>query len=216
MPSRPRTATRFDGRALKNSSAEGFAQCEWIRALAEPYLRGYEPRRERGASLEGYRFFAPGSAALRRGIRSASAARPSAAAGFFVGYLVGDRAFSFLRAACPECLVFCFIEPAGGELHRRLVRDPASLLPSTAKYIGWLTHRPPRFEFFADEAVVLVRHTSMRAWPREKYRHFSNNFFIETLAWLVRSALVRRLPAELESRASSTTSARYRQATPVP
>jgi hypothetical protein len=30
----------------------------------------------------------------------------------------------------------------------------------------------------------------MREWPPEKYQHFSGNFFIETLAWLVRSGLV--------------------------
>ncbi|MGH9792066.1 MAG: hypothetical protein ACRD5W_12725, partial [Candidatus Acidiferrales bacterium] len=33
-------------------------------------------------------------------------------------------------------------------------------------------------------------------WPPEKYQHYSRNFFIETLAWLVRSGLVRRLAAE--------------------
>jgi hypothetical protein len=36
----------------------------------------------------------------------------------------------------------------------------------------------------------------MRDWPAGKLRHLSQNFFIETLAWLVRSALVRRLAAE--------------------
>jgi hypothetical protein len=36
----------------------------------------------------------------------------------------------------------------------------------------------------------------MRAWPREKFEHFSRNFFIETLAWLVRSGLVRKLLSE--------------------
>jgi hypothetical protein len=29
----------------------------------------------------------------------------------------------------------------------------------------------------------------MREWPPEKFQHFSGNFFIETLAWLVRSGL---------------------------
>jgi hypothetical protein len=36
----------------------------------------------------------------------------------------------------------------------------------------------------------------MRDWPRGKYEHFSRNFFIESLAWLVRSGLVRKLPVE--------------------
>ncbi len=42
----------------------------------------------------------------------------------------------------------------------------------------------------------MVRHQSMRDWPPEKYEHFSRNFFIETLAWLVRSGTVRKLFAE--------------------
>ena len=33
-------------------------------------------------------------------------------------------------------------------------------------------------------------------WPPEKHEHYSRNFFIETLAWLVRSGLVRRLLQE--------------------
>jgi hypothetical protein len=33
----------------------------------------------------------------------------------------------------------------------------------------------------------------MTEWPPEKYQHFSGNFFIETLAWLVRSGLVKKL-----------------------
>jgi hypothetical protein len=39
----------------------------------------------------------------------------------------------------------------------------------------------------------MVRHRTMRDWPEGKYRHFSRNFFIETLAWLVRSGLIRKL-----------------------
>jgi hypothetical protein len=42
----------------------------------------------------------------------------------------------------------------------------------------------------------MTRHASMREWPRGKYEHFSRNFFIESLAWLVRSGLVRKLLEE--------------------
>ena len=170
---------------------------DWIVPLAEPYLRGYVPAAERSAALAGYRFFAPGSAVLRRstGAPKRRTAQPST--GFFVGYLLGDKGVSFLRPEPPECLVFWFAEPVGGALHRRLAGGPQSLARRTAEYIRWLTHRPPRFELFENQRILLVRHDSMRLWPQEKIEHLSRNFFIETLAWLVRSALVRRLPEEL-------------------
>lgn len=39
----------------------------------------------------------------------------------------------------------------------------------------------------------MARRGSVQAWPAEKHQHLSQNFFIETLAWLVRSGLVRKL-----------------------
>jgi hypothetical protein len=115
--------------------------------------------------------------------------------GFFVGYLVRDTHFGFLQPQSPECVVFAFVGPVGGEAHRRLVVAEGSLLRRTAEYIRWLTHRPPRFVFFDDRSVVLVRHFPMREWPQKKQEHYSRNFFIETLAWLVRSGLVKKLLA---------------------
>jgi len=171
---------------------------DWIVPLAEPYLRGYTPLLESNASLSGYRFLAPGFGVSPRsrfdqpGTRRAST--PSA--GFFVGFLGKPSKLTFLQSQPPECLVFCWAEPVGSALHRRLVREPESLVRSTAEYIRWLTHRPPRFELFPEERAALVRHASMRDWPSGKLQHLSQNFFIETLAWLVRSALVRRLAAE--------------------
>ncbi len=32
----------------------------------------------------------------------------------------------------------------------------------------------------------MVRHTSMKSWPDAERARMSRNFFIETLAWLVR------------------------------
>jgi len=116
--------------------------------------------------------------------------------GFFVGYLVATNDFAFLEPQPPECLVFAFVAPVGGALHRRLVRAPESLLRKTFAYIRWLTHRLPRFVFFEDRLPAMIRHLSMRDWPAEKYEHFSRNFFIETCAWLVRSGLVQRLREE--------------------
>ena len=103
----------------------------------------------------------------------------------------------FLKAAPPEFLIFCFIEPLRGRLHRRLVSEPDSLMRRTAEYIRWLTHHPPRFELFADQHAALVRHIPTQQWPTGRIEHYARNFTIETLAWLVRSALVRRLPEEL-------------------
>jgi hypothetical protein len=49
---------------------------------------------------------------------------------------------------------------------------------------------------FESRDAVLIRHFSMQGWPPEKHQHYSGNFFIETLAWLVRSGLVRKLISE--------------------
>ena len=98
-------------------------------------------------------------------------------------------------AAPPECIVFAFLEPVGSAFHEAMVAREGSLLRKTAEYIGWLTHRPPRFAFFDDREIALVRHFSMQGWPAAKHQHYSRNFFIETLAWLVRSGLVAKLQA---------------------
>jgi hypothetical protein len=172
--------------------------CDWIPSLAEPYLRGYAPRFESGSSLLGYRFLAQPSASASPSRKKArQPASETASAGFFIGYLLANRGLAFLKPAPPEFLVFCFVEPLSGRLHRRLVSEPDSLMRRTAEYIRWLTHHPPRFELFTDERTALVRHVSTQEWPAGRIEHYARNFSIETLAWLVRSALVRRLPEEI-------------------
>jgi hypothetical protein len=179
----------------------------WIRSLARPYLRGYRAVAERGGKLRGYWFLVPrqGAGSARRSVASFL----SPAVGFFVGYLLRTDEYGFLAAEPPESLVFAFVQPVGGSLHGKLVGQPESLVRKTAEYIRWLTHRPPRFAFYPDELPALVRHHSMREWPPAKYEHYSRNFFIETLAWLVRSGLVRRLLAEPQL-TSKTTARRSR------
>jgi hypothetical protein len=164
-------------------SPQAVPELGWIRALAAPYLRGYRARVERKGNLRGWRFEVPRLGANTR-------------AGFFVGYLVAAQEFSCLAPHPPECLVFAFVEPIGGPLHRCLVAAPDSLLRKTFTYIRWLTHRLPRLAFFEDQPPAMVRHLSMCEWPPEKYEHLSRNFFIEVCCWLVRSGLVCKLLAE--------------------
>lgn len=169
----------------------------WIRSLAAPYLKGYKPVAARGGGLEGYWFLASPKARLRKAdTASGTAPTIGESSGFFVGYLIDGDGHSFFAPEPPECLVFAWISPVGGALHGRLVQQPGSLVRKMFEYIRWLTHRPPRFVFHEKELPVMARHGSMRVWPAEKHRHFSQNFFIETLAWLVRSGLVRKLKEE--------------------
>ncbi len=151
----------------------------WIRPLAEPYLRGYRPKPECANGLRGFSF-------------SLNARRGNGALGFFVGFLAKVGAYPHLKPATPECLVFAYVEPVGGSLHRAQLHHANGALRWTSGYIGWLTHRQPRFELYESERTALIRHTTMRAWPADKIQHLGGNFFTETLAWLVRSGLVRR------------------------
>lgn len=183
-------------RRTGNSSAKSSA---WIQTLAAPYLQGYEARPAREHGLDGYWFLANAVAqsekASNKSLRRAT--KREATVGFFVGYLTAtEKEYSFLHPEPSECLVFASITPAGSELHEKLVTQPGSLMRKTFEYIRWLTHRPPRFVFHEAEAAAMARHASMKDWSPEKREHLSRNFFIETLAWLVRSGLVRKLREE--------------------
>jgi hypothetical protein len=163
--------------------ASSLPSTDWIRDLAQPYLRGYRPRGAHAGDLRGFWFDAPGAGEQ---------------AGFFTGYLVAADRHGHLNPQPPECVVFAFVQPES-PLHRVAVREEGSLLRRTFEYIRWLTHRPPRFELFTEQLTTMIRHRSMRDWPTEKFEHFSRNFFIESLAWLVRSGLVRKLAEEAKA-----------------
>ncbi len=185
-------------RKRKNQSTsrkKGHSGLEWIRELASPYLKGYAATAASADGLEGYWFkaeHAPATSPKRKPAPRASAETRNV--GFFVGYLNEASAkYSFLKPEPPECVVFAWISSADGELHKRLVREPGSLVRRTFDYIRWLTHRPPRFVFHEKEEAAMARHASMKDWPAAKREHLSRNFFIETLCWLVRSGLVRKL-----------------------
>jgi hypothetical protein len=175
--------------ARRRAGSSGAGSLAWIRDVATPYLKGYEPIEADEPGLQGYWFSA------NRPLRHGTSREPGV--GFFVGYLTGDAAkYSFLHPESPECLVFAWVRPTDGPLHERVVRQPGSLVHKIFEYIRWLTHRPPRFVFHEAEEAAMARHMSMKDWPPEKRKHLSRNFFIETLAWLVRSGLARKLKEE--------------------
>jgi hypothetical protein len=157
---------------------------QWIRDLARPYLKGFEPARETGRSLRGYRF------------SRASGKNGGESVGFFVGFLVGGAGYGYLQPKLPECVLFAFVDPPSGTLHQRLVLRPKSVFRSTHEYISWLTHHPPRFQFSEKGRAALVRHLPIEYWPEGRRSHYARNFLIEGLAWLVRSGLVRALNSE--------------------
>lgn len=167
----------------KSAKKEETLSVGWIEALARPYLKGFRPAREAEGSLRGYRF-------------SRVAGRSGGRVGFFAGFLVAEDGYKHLDPELPECVLFAFVESSGGTLHERLVGCQESLFRSTHEYISWLTHRPPRFQFFENGSVVLIRHIPLAYWPQGRRMHYARNFMIEGLAWLVRSGLVRALNAE--------------------
>lgn len=192
---KPKRATE-DSHLPRRARPSAQHSTAWIRQLAAPYLKGYEGEAVREDGLQGYWFLASGARESEAVDESSPRrmAKREQAVGFFVGYLnEAAGKYSFLRPEPPECLVFAWIEPPESALHEKLVRQPGSLVRKIFEYIRWLTHRPPRFVFHEAEAAAMARHASMRSWPPEKRAHLSRNFFIETLAWLVRSGLVRKL-----------------------
>lgn len=178
--------------ARTDRETQAVGERQWIADLAEPYLRGYNARESVEEALPGYWFDVPRSGGEEES-ENRGHEKGQALCGFFVGYMAIGKQFEYLNADVPECLVFAWFAEPGGPEHTRLVADPASLLRKTHTYIGWLTHRLPRFALYTDQFITLVRHRTMRDWPEEKREHYSRNFFIETLAWLVRSGLVRKL-----------------------
>ena len=193
-----RPARKRENQSANRKKGERRTAAEWILELASPYLKGYSPSFISQDGLEGYFFVADAVAPRQSSVQHVSGgAKPHSEVGFFVGHLQENSGkYSFLRPEPPECLIFASVSPTRSDLHRELVREPGSLFRKTFEYIRWLTHRPPRFVFHENEEAAMARHTSMKDWPAAKREHLSRNFFIETLCWLVRSGLVRKLHEE--------------------
>lgn len=197
-----------DSRPARRTKPSAQSSVVWIRELAAPYLKGYRPVAAADPGLQGFWFIADGSAVAKWNTSEGASHHGDTNqqfVGFFVGYLLeGAAEYSFLKPEPPECMVFARINPAGSSLHERLVKQQGSLVRRIFEYIRWLTHRPPRFVFHEAEAAAMARHASMAAWPPERRQHLSRNFFIETLAWLVRSGLVRKLAQEASANPTGT------------
>ncbi|HKF50722.1 MAG TPA: hypothetical protein VKB26_00295 [Candidatus Acidoferrales bacterium] len=200
---KPRPAKQVS-HPLRRAKPFAHGSVSWIRELAAPYLKGYSPVAADEHGLRGFWFIADSPAVSKRSSASPASGTTmnrEQTAGFFVGYLLdGADEYSFLKPEPPECIIFAWVSPAGSMLHERLVKQPGSLVRKVFEYIRWLTHRPPRFVFHEAEAAAMARHASMAAWSPEKRQHLSRNFFIETLAWLVRSGLVRKLREEASTK----------------
>ena len=99
-----------EGRSIENE----IRAVGWIRDLARPYLKGFEPALEASGPLRGYRFFR----ALGRGKK--------ARAGFFAGCLLAAQAGRVCRTSRrfdeaenrlhTSKALLCFLTMPGGEL----------------------------------------------------------------------------------------------------
>jgi hypothetical protein len=156
--------------------------CPWLQELAAGYLRQHTTvYPQAGAGLWGYSF------EREQGRRKI---------GFFAGFLTGGAGKRVPASASltrPECAVLAFAHPVGSALHRRLVREPGSLFRRSFELLTKYTNRRPRFEFHEKEVSALIRHLPLAAFPRRQREKYARNFFVETLALLVRSGLPSKL-----------------------
>lgn len=110
--------------------------------------------------------------------------------GFFVGFLTGNhRLHRPLNPQPPESLVFAFVQPVASKVHRGLVRRPGSLFRQSYDFLLKYTPTQPRFEFREEAAAVIARHVPLANFPRRQRARYARNFFVETLALLVRTRL---------------------------
>ncbi|MGH9862923.1 MAG: hypothetical protein ACRD35_05805 [Candidatus Acidiferrales bacterium] len=150
----------------------------WLEELAAGYLRQYETiRAEQRSGFWGYAF-TPGG--RRRQV------------GFLVGFLIGEpklAARTRVAVHLPECAVGAFVRPAGSRLHQRLVRQKASPFRRGFERLSKYSARRPRFEFYENDWRAILRHVPLAAFPPGEEEKYARNFFIESLALLVRSGL---------------------------
>lgn len=159
--------------------------CGWLPGLAASYLREFpECKPVESGGLWGYRYE-----------RTEGRAR----VGFFAGFLTarprGAPRSSVTPLEPPECAIFAYVQPTGSPLHRGLIGREASLFRRSFELLTKYTARRPRFEFSEKGPWALIRHTPLAGFPAGDREKYARNFFVETLALVVRS----NLPAKLGS-----------------
>ena len=142
-----------------------------LRELAAGYLRGFKSYPEQTDERWGYCF-------VRRRARQE--------AGVFVG---------FLSPQAPECVVAAFARPARSALHKKMVGAKESLFRVSHQRVAKYTPRAPRWELRERAELALARRTPLEAFPADDAEKYARNFFIESLALLVRSGLPAALQA---------------------
>jgi hypothetical protein len=144
--------------------------CPWLRELAAGYLPGFEViQAESKGPYAGFRLQPRGMPA-----------------GVFVGFLTGVAPRSELHPEPPECAVGVFVEP---KARAALVRRAGSLVRRSYDLVSKYSARRPRFEFYERERLSLVRHAPLASFPSRQQEKYARNFFMESLALLVRSGL---------------------------
>lgn len=157
--------------------------CAWLPELAAGYLREFpECKLVESGGLWGYLY------ERKKGRTSV---------GFFAGFLTarprGAPRASPTPLQPPECAIFAYVQPAGSRLHRRLVGREASLFRRSFELLTKYTARRPRFEFSEKGPWALIRHTPLAGFPPGDCEKYARNFFVETLAVVVRSNLPGKL-----------------------
>lgn len=155
-----------------------------LRELAAGYLRGFKSFPEQTKERWGYCFVPK---------------RARHQAGIFVGFLTAaprGREASALHP--PECVVGAFVRPARSALHKKLVSAKGSLFRVSFQRVAKYTARNPRWELRERAELALARHAPLTAFPADDVEKYARNFFIESLAVLVRSGLPAALLANGE------------------
>lgn len=156
-----------------------------MRELAAGYLRGFKSFPEKTKEQWGY-CFVP---------------KRAGQAGVFVGFLTtAARGKEAAALHPPECVVGAFVRPARSALHRKLVGGKDSLFRVSHQRVLKYTTRRPRWELRERAELALARHVALAAFPEDDREKYARNFFVESLALLVRSGLPAALLATLRLR----------------
>ncbi len=164
-------------RVSKLSSDQALPLGEDLRELAAGYLRGFKSFPEQTDERWGFCF-------VRKRARTG--------AGIFVGFLTAAPRSMKGEASPydpPECVVGAFVRPARSALHRKLAGGKGNLFRVTHQRVAKYTARAPRWELRERGELALLRRAPLAAFPENDQEKYARNFFIESLALLVRSGL---------------------------